>query len=133
MPKDILIEILLKVNKYEIYKIDIKDYGEFYVKTDSENQLQKIICESTEIRSAIIKLWKRYIVCNDMTIITNKINIDIIIWNYHRSGSVRLEEGWEEINIDTFDSITLQFFPQILELWNLQYDDISITKLNIIS
>ncbi len=68
-----------------------------------------------------------------MTIITNKINIDIIIWNYHRSGSVRLEEGWEEIKIATFDSITLQFFPQILELWNLQYDDISITKLNIIS
>ena len=137
LPKEIIIEILLKVNEYEIYKIIIKMddfiYGEFYIKCRSENEINEIMTKSDNIKSAIISLWRNYIFI-DMTILINTVNDDIIFWNYHCSGSVRLEKGWEEIRIDQFDSIASRLFPQMLQAWmDTGLDGIFIMKLNIIS
>ena len=137
LPKELIIEILLKVNEYEIYKISIRYYdfiyGEFYVKCRSEDELNKIITKTDNIKSAIISLWRNYIFA-DMTILINTLDDDIIFWNYHCSGSLKLEKGWEEIRIDDFDSIASRLFPQILQAWmDAELDGIFITKLDIIS
>ena len=137
LPKDIIIEILLKVNEYKIYKISIRHYdfiyGEFYVKCRSENELNKMIV-SDNIKSTIIKFWKMFFVENDdINIFINSAD-DITFWHYHNQGPVSLEKEWEVINVSQFDSTVSRLFPQILQVWmESELEGIFITKLDIIS
>ena len=131
--KDMLIEILLKTNKWEYYKIIING-TDFYVKCRSKDDLTKIMTENDDIKSCIIDYWKTFKDHYDLDILCNNITNKIIFYSYHGSGTPAKE--WRSITIDEdFKSIVSSRFSEVLNEWFLSEPEerISIQKINMCS
>ena len=133
LSKDMLIEILLKANKWEYYKIVVKDH-EFYVKCRSKDEVTKIMTENDDIKSCIIDYWKTFKNHYDLDILYNNITNEIIFYSYHGGGTPAKE--WRSITIDEdFKSIVSSRFSELLDKWLFwePEEGISIHKINMFS
>lgn len=131
--RDVLIEILLKTNKWEYYKIRIGDINvnEFYVKCRSKDEVMKIMAENGNIKSEIIDFWKTF--DSDIDILISTSDNEIIFWNCHNWGNVNTKY-WRSLLDDDFESIVSPRFPELLQAWmNTELEGISIEKLDMIT
>ena len=127
LSKDMLIEILLKANKWEYYKIVVKDQ-EFYVKCRSKDEVTKIMTENDDIKSCILDYWQTF------KVLYNNITNEIIFYSYHGGGTPAKE--WRSITIDEdFKSIMSPRFSELLDKWLFwePEEGISIEKINMFS
>jgi hypothetical protein len=128
LPKDILIEILLKVNKWEYYKISILNREDFYLKCQSKGDVMKFIAKSTNIKSMIMDIWKNH---NDIDLYINTEGMEIFFHYYH-CGSIP-DEKWEQNLHRNLESIVSPLFPKVLEQWmETGLSGISIDKIDMI-
>ena len=130
LSRDMLIEILLKTNKWEYYKISVIG-REFYIKCRSKDEVIKIIVENDDIRCAIIKFWE--IFDDDIDILINSNTGEIIFYSYHCSGTP--SKDWRSILFDEdFKSTIVPRFSEILKYWfETELKGISIEKIDMIS
>lgn len=139
LPKELIIEILLKVNEWNFYKVSIRDeyreesLQEFYVKCACEDDVIKMIPQCDEIKRGIIKFWKdcRFDGYSYFQFFINHNNDELSICNC-RYISPNPEE-WRPATIEEFDTLAYQLFDQPFRDWLIVFpEDISIKKINIL-
>ena len=139
LPKELIIDILFKVNEGNFYKVSIRDeyreesLQEFYVKCISEDDIIKMIPQCDEIKRGIIKFWRdyRFDDYSYFQFFTNHNNDELSICNC-RYISPNSEE-WRPVKIEEFDALVYQLFDQPFKDWLIVFpEDISIKKIDVL-
>ena len=133
LSKDMIIEILLKTNQWEFYKIDIRNWssyiGTFYVKCRSKDEVMKIMTESEDIKCAIMKFWKTF--DDDVDILVNNDTNEIFFYSYHNSGTPN--KNFSSV-YKNFEFIVSPRFPELLKAWmETELEGIFIERIEMIS
>ena len=95
-----------------------------YVKARSKDEVVKLMCECTEIKSAIIETW-----CDEFNGIAVNINThEVVYWNSANNPFMH-EDDWEEV--DLTDSLNLE--PERFKHILIDYikNDISIEEIKL--
>ena len=134
LPKDLIIDILLKLNEGNFYKIVLKDFNEetvqeYYVKCVSEDDVIQYIPRCEEIKLSILKIWKeQHEKPSNCMFYLNLKNGKIYYLNYRRHNWSPLE--WKQIRDEEFDTMAYEHFHQLF--YDLFVEYISIKKIDIL-